>query len=101
MEFVNCTPHVLHLNDGRKLPTSGSIARVKATFTDFDGGICRQEFGNVEDLPEPEDGKVFIVSAIVLAALAGSRNDVVAPATGHPACVRENGRIISVPGFVR
>jgi hypothetical protein len=41
------------------------------------------------------------VSAVVLAAVGQSRPDVVAPATGHPQCVRENGLIQSVPGFVR
>ena len=30
-----------------------------------------------------------------------SRTDVVAPATGHPDCIRKDGFIVSVPGFVR
>ena len=29
------------------------------------------------------------------------RKDLIAPATGHPDCKRENGFIVSVPGFVR
>jgi len=42
------------------------------------------------------------VSALVLsAAKAAGRTDCVAPATGHPACVRKDGFIVSVPGFVR
>ena len=62
----------------------------------------RQVFGAVEGLPEPQPGTLYIVSAMVLSALAGSRSDVVAPATGHPACVRnDKGHILSVPGFVR
>lgn len=41
-------------------------------------------------------------SAMVLAAAKNKgRTDVVAPATGHPDCKRENGFIVSVPGFVR
>ena len=69
----------------------------------FDGvQVFKQKFGTVIDLPEPEPGTVYIVSAMVLSALAGSRSDVVTPATGHPECVRnEKGHIISVPGFVR
>ena len=62
----------------------------------------RQVFGEVIDLPEPQPGTVYIVSAMVLSALAGSRSDVVAPATGHPECIRnDKGHILSVPGFVR
>jgi hypothetical protein len=34
-------------------------------------------------------------------AAAARRSDLVSPATGHPDCVRENGQIKSVPGFVR
>lgn len=69
----------------------------------FDGvAVFEQRFGTVIDLPEPVPGTVYIVSAMVLSALAGSRPDVVAPATGHPACVRnDKGHILSVPGFVR
>ena len=63
-------------------------------------GICQQVFGDVTGLPEPKEDTVYIVSALVLAAT--DRQDVVAPATGHPGCVRnEKGLIESVPGFVR
>lgn len=62
-------------------------------------GICRQEFGDVQGLPDPQDGVKLIVSAMVLAA--SDRADLVAPATGHPETVRnEKGHIVSVPGFV-
>ena len=62
----------------------------------------RQVLGEVEGLPEPQPGTLYIVSAMVLSALAGSRPDVVAPATGHPECIRnDKGHILSVPGFVR
>jgi hypothetical protein len=101
MIFVNCTPHPLNLNDGTTIAPSGIVARVQATFTDFEDGVCRQVFGDVEGLPEPKEGTMYIVSAVVLAAVGQSRPDVVAPATGHPQCVRENGLIQSVPGFVR
>lgn len=51
---------------------------------------------------KPEEGTVYIVSALVLAAAKEKgRTDVVAPATGHPDCVRKDGFIVSVPGFVR
>ena len=100
-QFINCTPHDITLNDGTIIAKSGVVARVSASFTEFDtDGVCRQEFGDVEGLPEPKEDTIYVVSALVLAA--SNRKDLVAPATGHPACVRdEKGLIKSVPGFVR
>lgn len=105
MTFVNLTPHALNLNDGTVLPSQG-IARVSSSFTDFDDNmVCNVTYGNVNGLPEPQEGVTYVVSAMVLSALkavSSNRTDVVAPATGHPQCVRnEMGQIISVPGFVR
>lgn len=58
--------------------------------------------GDLDNLPEPEEGTIYIVSAMVLAAAKNKgRTDVVAPATGHPDCIRKDGFIVSVPGFVR
>ncbi|WP_314959378.1 hypothetical protein [Prevotella pallens] len=101
--FRNLTPHPIALNDGRTFASEG-LARVSATFTSFDeNGVCSQQFGEVTGLPEPTNGLLYIVSALVLtAAKAQGRTDCVAPATGHPDCVRdEKGFIKSVPGFVR
>jgi hypothetical protein len=99
--FINFTPHAIKLNDGTVYPSQG-VARVSASFTEFVDGICHQQFGDVVGLPEPKEGVCYIVSAIVLAAAkAAGRSDIVAPATGHPAVVRnEAGQIDSVPGFV-
>jgi len=98
-KFRNYTPHEIILNDGRSFPSEG-VARVSARFTSFnEDGVCRQKFGDVEGLPEPEKGVKLIVSAMVLSA--SDRDDLVAPATGHPDTVRnEKGHIVSVPGFV-
>lgn len=101
--FRNFTPHPIVLNDGTVYQPEG-LARVSATFTEFDSnGISTQVFGQVSGLPEQVDGVWIIVSALVLtAAQAQGRTDVVAPATGHPQCVRNTqGHIVSVPGFVR
>ena len=99
MEFKNYTPHTIVLNDGREFESMG-VARVANSFTEFDAdGVCTVVYGEVSGLPEPQDGVLLIVSAMVLAA--SSRTDLVAPATGHPGCIRENGFIKSVPGFVR
>jgi hypothetical protein len=61
--------------------------------------LFRQTFGEVEGLPEEIPGTMYIVSAMVLAAV--DRSDCVAPATGSRETVRnEAGQIVSVPGFV-
>lgn len=103
MNFINLTPHAINLNSGESFPPSGQVARVQAGYSNFDEqGICSATFGEVQGLPEPQDGVIFIVSGLVAGAVKGiRREDVVAPATGHPLAVRENGQIISVPGFVR
>ena len=109
--FVNLTPHsifvTIHpdfLDDrGLEYPASGMVARVAAVRSvAADLGphrVMRQSFGAVEGLPAPVEGTVYIVSALVLSALAGSRPDVVAPDTG-PDAIRENGQVKSVRGFV-
>lgn len=73
-----------------------------ASFSSFDeDGVCRVIYGDPQGIPAPQSGTFYIVSAMVLAAMAGQRDDLVAPATGHPDTVRSEGRIVSVPGFVR
>ena len=105
-KFINLTPHDIKLNDSTIYPATGKIARVENTFSNFCCGISKVFYGEIENLPEPEDGVYYIVSAMVLAANNSQprcrrRGDLVAPATGHPNCKRENGFIVSVPGFVR
>mgnify|MGYP006914491380 FL=1 len=99
-KFRNFTPHDIILNSGEVFKSEG-IARVSASHTAFDENrICSQTFGEVYGLPEKQENTFIIVSALVLQAI--DRDDLVAPATGHPECVRdERGQIISVPGFVK
>lgn len=98
----NFTPHAIVLNSGVSYPSVG-VARVSNTFTPFDSdGVCSVTYGDITGLPDPQDGVVYVVSALVLAAAkADGRTDCVAPATGHPQCVRKDGFIVSVPGFVK
>ena len=99
LTFKNYTPHDIVMNDGTVYPSLG-IVRVKDTFSTFDAnGICNVSYGDVEGLPEPEKNTMYIVSSMVKEA--SKRTDLVAPATGHPETVRDKGRIVSVPGFVR
>ncbi len=103
MKFVNLTPHKILLNNGTSFESEGT-ARVSSSFTEFDKNqICEMKFDSeITGLPEPEKDTIYIVSSIVLsAAKEKGRTDVVAPATGHPDCIRENGFVKSVPGFVK
>lgn len=102
MKFENYTPHTITLNNGIAYESVG-VARVANSFSSFDeNGVCAVSYGAITGLPSPKEGILYIVSALVLAAAkAEGRTDCVAPATGHPDCVREKGFIKSVPGFVR
>ncbi|RME25645.1 MAG: hypothetical protein D6800_07370, partial [Candidatus Zixiibacteriota bacterium] len=55
--------------------------------------------GDVEGLPDPQDGTVYLVSSMVLSAVRG-RRDVVAPDTGPTAIRDETGRITAVTRLV-
>ncbi|MEI6716054.1 MAG: hypothetical protein WCO60_20075 [Verrucomicrobiota bacterium] len=118
-EYINLTPHVIRLNDGTEFPPSGVVARVLTGM--FPVEITEAESGEPTiydvkhqlcdlDGPLPEgDGRPrrFIVSPLVLETMkkraAGMPKELtwVAPATGHPATVRKDGQVFSVPGFVR
>lgn len=98
--FINLTPHVVRMNDGREFEPSGVVARVSAIYGEPDeDGVMAVEFGAVSGLPAPVDGDIYVVSGMVAQAVC--REDVVSPATGHPDAVRDKGQIVSVPGFVR
>lgn len=120
MKLINLTPHTVRLNGGREFPPSGQIARVKTChrlefwLSDGPDGaaeindeflrdavpVYRTVFGQVEGLPGPSEGKMYIVSGMVAAACRG-RDDLVCPATGHAETVRRDGQVWSVPGFSR
>ena len=95
MELINKTPHpvVLVLEDGAKItlepvmptPRVSSSSVVTATYTITDGNGIEHEivreapvFGEVVDLPEPQEGVLYVVSMLVAARAVG-RNDLVSP----------------------
>jgi len=100
MRLRNFTPHPIAMNDGRVFESEG-VARVSASFSKFDERLfCNQVFGEIEGLPEEEEGVFIIVSGMVKSA--SNRGDLIAPATGHPETVRNvKGHIVSVPGFIK
>jgi len=107
--FINCTPHAITVEGLGTLPASGIVPRCATVRVPADWNVNENEApavrlvaqttGEVTDLPAPSWGVYYIVSGMVLAALNGSRADVVAPDTG-PDAIRENGQIVAVRGFV-
>lgn len=108
--IVNLTPHTINLYDNNEtihvleIEPSGIVARCAEIREQLPTPkwlagfpIARVSYGAVEGLPEPVDGTIYIVSALVLNALAGSgRNDVYAPGVA----VRDvAGRVIGCIGF--
>jgi len=110
MRLVNLTPHAVtvRLESGdRVFEPSGQVARVAVSSTktdEIDGiPVVSQTYGQIEGLPEPQEGTIFIVSMVVRqAAQAQGRMDVVSPDTSPQGAIRdEAGRIVAVRGFVR
>lgn len=97
MNIINLTPHTVNLEiDGvmQAFPSTG-LARCAETTTEigtvFGVRFVKKAFGEVTGLPEAKAGTIYIVSAIVLNALNGTRDDVFIPAD---AIRDEQGRII-------
>ena len=103
-ELVNLTPHkiVIRLEGQPDItiePTAPAARMaVKSVATTAIEGIpvSRQEFGKVENLPEPTAGVIFITATLI--AQAVKRADVVSPDTG-PTAIRENGQVVAVRGL--
>lgn len=105
-EIVNLTPHELNIRvrDASQIisvPPSGTVARCTEEREELPSPlpnirVTRVKYGTVTGLPDPEPGKVFVVSAIVLNALGGTRPDVFCPGPG----IRDaEGRIVGCDGL--
>jgi len=114
MKFINLTPHKIDIVDEGgniilSLPPSGDVARVTSErkLVGHLGSVpvFQSVFGDVVGLPDPAPDTVFVVSTLVLSALAAkgvTRDDVVAPDTSPQGAVRDaEGRIVGVRGFQR
>ena len=82
MPFVNLTPHAITLVNGPTIAPSGAVARCSSTSSEVGSHegvtLVRTVFGAVTGLPEPVEGTVYIVSALVRTALPG-RTDLASP----------------------
>ena len=82
--LVNLTPHDITLfkGDGESvtIEASGVIARCAVVTTAVDSidgiKVNTTSFGEVQGLPDPVEGTYYVVSAMVLTALNGTRQDV-------------------------
>lgn len=110
MNVINLTPHDVTIASpaGEFIYESAGVARVAtlpAESTAVEGLPCpvipSPVFGEVEGLPAPVEGTVYLVSGLVLARCAG-RSDVFAPATGpKDGAIRDaGGRILAVTRLV-
>ena len=88
MNFINLTPHAITIIvDGGEniiVPASGTIARcaMENTVVGNINGIDVVEtvYGDIEGLPAPQEGVAYLVSGLIMSALAGSgRVDVFKP----------------------
>ena len=103
--FINLTPHTLNVRkaDGTflELPPSGTIARrsvERVVVGEVDGvTIYATKFGQLEGLPEPAEGTIYIVSALAAQA-CGDRDDVLVPGE---AIRDKDGRVIGCNGLIR
>ena len=103
MNIINLTPHAINIISGDTTTTidpSGTVARVSVQVVATDNPMLyTQRYGDVQNLPAPQDDTIYIVSALVLARVP-HRTDVYAPLTAQ-AIRDDSGQIIRVPGLVR
>lgn len=103
MKIVNLTPHALNVCDkdglSVEIKPSGTVARVatkREVVAEINGiEVFRTQFGEVENMPDEQDGVVYVVSAIVLNALGG-RYDVFCPGE---AIRNESGQVVGCRGL--
>jgi hypothetical protein len=109
--LINLTPHdirVMECRDGEniKIETykpSGLVARVAVKNKEIGSvngtPINRPIYGAVENLPDPCDDHLYIVSMIVRDACTG-RKDLISPDSGPTAVRNADGQIDYVVGWL-
>lgn len=107
MNVKNLTPHEIVVRpDNRReriFAPSGTVARVSSVLIHRDAvdgiPVVVAKWGNVDDLPDPVDDTIYIVSSLVLSHVH-DRTDVVSPDTSPSGAIRDDqGRIVAVRGF--
>jgi len=102
MNFVNLTTHEVNdVGAGNTYPPSGMVARTDRNTKDIYYGktlVVTTVYSDVFGLPEPKHDTMYIVSAVVLNALDGSRSDCVSP---YRPVRDETGKTTGCLGFRR
>jgi hypothetical protein len=107
--LVNKTPHAVSVADSdgkviRTIEATPPACRVKSESrpgAPLDGvPFVETVFGEIENLPAPEEGVWYIVSQIVIAA-ANGRPDLVRPDSGPTAVRDAEGRMIACRALTR
>ena len=105
-KIINCTPHAINFlrEDNSVLATvepSGTIARASQTreaVGEVNGIVVNQcSYGSVTGLPDPQDGTIYLVSALTAQACR-DRSDVFIT---DDAVRDDSGRIIGCRAIVR
>lgn len=106
-KLVNLNPHKIVVEvEGKQVvfEPAAEPCRIKVTQAvadDINGiPVVENVYGAIEGLPIEIERTVYIVNALILAALKNSRKDCVAPDTG-PTAIRENGQVTAVKRFCR
>jgi hypothetical protein len=107
VKVVNLTPHTVRVvveEQEIEFPASGSIARITSesvVIGDVNGiPVTETVWGEVINLPEPQENTIYICSMPVVEQVKSFRQDVMRPDTG-PTCIRKDGQIWAVKGFAR
>lgn len=102
MTIKNLTPHVLNVYTTNKvidIPPDGVVPRCRqfeeSVFWTDGIQITRQTYGEVENLPEKEDGVLLVVSRLVAAACP-DRKDLLIPG---PLVRNEQGQPVGCKGL--
>ena len=100
--IINCTSHPVNivLGDDKVLTIapSGVEPRCSTEVVELATGFKITTYGEVENLPEMEDGKLLIVSALV--RTRAGREDLIGPDTSPQGKVVDSeGRLLGVKGF--
>ena len=105
MTLVNLTPHAINMivdGDVKETIVSSGLARCSVMSNvvgQINGyNVCENTYGEVVGLPQPQEGTIYIVSALVAQAVKGLRTDVVVV---DKTVRNESGQIIGCTGFAR
>lgn len=106
IRLINLTPHEIIVADSEghfleTIPTEKISARVHMSqrlIGTVNGiPVYKTVFGNVENLPDPQDG-VFYIVALPVQLASPDRDDLLRPDTG-PTAIRKDGNVVAVVQF--